>query len=839
MSTTHLSVDLETYSDIDIKKCGLYKYTESPNFQIMLVAYSLGGQEVQCLDLFDANDALFFNTVFKEMLLNPDTIITAHNANFEAVCLARHFNIPITREYVSKFRCSMIHALYCGYPASLDAVGKALGLPQDKQKLNTGKALIRYFCVPTKPTKTNGGRTRNLPHHDPERWNLFKQYCEQDVTAEMAIEAKLAAFPVPDDTQKEWVTDIIVNTRGIAVDRPLVKAALDISNSTRAALIEEAARLSGLNNPNSIQQLSAWLEGEIDAKVPSLDKETVSGLLDREDNSPTVQRMLQIRQELGKTSTKKYTAIENAVCSDGRVRGLLQFYGANRTGRWCLTGDHEVLTPDGWVRLDKWQGGEIACWSMSSEYIFFQGGKRVAFDYTGKMYSIDGPSCAQISTPEHRMAVRGKGGHWKVRQVKSLKKGEFIIPSVGRLPSHSREAVMSRCTGFGDEQITRIPFSGRVYCAETPTGFFLVRRNGKVWVTGNSGRLVQTQNLPRTYIEPLAFARELVKERQPEALRLVYGSLSDTLSQIIRTCFVASPGNPGTPSTPVTPGTSGRILIDADFSAIEARVISWLAGEQWRLEVFRTHGKIYEASASQMFGVPIEKIVKGNPEYALRQKGKVAELACGYGGGVGALVQMGALEMGLMEEELPGVITRWREANKRIRDLWYALENAAIQVITEGGSVRVGHVLLSREVDYNNGLDFMTIQLPSGRKLYYAKPTLGVNRWGKPSIEYQGLDQTTKQWGWIETYGGKCAENCTQAIARDCLAVAIERLEAAGYAVVMGIHDEVVIDAHTGTGTKQEQCLEDVVKLMAEPMPWAADLPLDADGWTGEFFRKE
>ena len=333
---------------------------------------------------------------------------------------------------------------------------------------------------------------------------------------------------------------------------------------------------------------------------------------------------------------------------------------------------------------------------------------------------------------------------------------------------------------------------------------------------------MQVQNLPRTYTEPLPLARELVERRKLDALRLIYGSVPDTLSQLIRTAFVAP---------------EGHVLIDADFSAIEARVISWLAGEQWRLEVFRTHGKIYEASASQMFGVPIELIKKGNPEYALRQKGKVAELALGYQGSTGALINMGALDMGIPEEDLPDIVSRWREANKRIRDLWYSMDNAAVQVITQGGSVGINGLLLAREYDYNQGTDCFTIQLPSGRKLYYVSPGIGENQWGNPSISYMGMDQKTKRWKRIETYGGKLVENCVQAIARDCLADTIERLEAAGLPVIFHIHDEVVIDI--APWADEDTMLDTVVNIMRQPIPWAADLPLNADGWVGTFFKKD
>ena len=565
----------------------------------------------------------------------------------------------------------MFHGLYCGYTAGLEATGKALGLPQDKQKLNTGKALIRYFCIPCKPTKANGQRTRNLPQHDPAKWELFKEYCKQDVVTEMEIERRLSAFMPPDWVQKQWETDLIINARGVAVDLELVTGALYLGDTVRQNLTAEAVRLSGLSNPNSVAQLSAWLQEEIGEELADLRKDTVARLLGRDDNSAQVSRMLEIRQELGKTSTKKYDAIEAAVCEDGRVRGLLQFYGANRTGRWA-------------------------------------------------------------------------------------------------------------------------------------------------------GRLVQVQNLPRTYTEPLDLARELVKDRKLDALRLIYGSVPDTLSQLIRTAFVAP---------------EGHVLIDADFLAIEARVISWLAGEQWRLEVFRTHGKIYEASASQMFGVPLELIKKGNPEYALRQKGKVAELALGYQGSTGALITMGALDMGLTEEELPDIVSRWREANKRIRDLWYSMDSAAVQVITEGGSVGVNGLLLAREYDYDNGTDCLTILLPSGRKLYYINPSIGQNEWGRPSISYMGMDQKTKRWKRIETYGGKLVENCVQAIARDCLAASIDRLEAAKLPVVFHVHDEVVIDV--APFADEDTMLSTVCSIMGEPVPWAPDLPLKAAGWVGYYFTKD
>lgn len=671
----HLSIDIETYSSVDIKKAGAQRYVASDDFEILLFAYSLDREPVQIIDLAQGEQLPYW---LLNALTNPDYVKHAYNAPFEFACLSKVYGPLIP----SQWRCTMFQGLYCGFTAGLDATGKALGLPSDKQKMAVGKSLIRFFCVPCRATRTNGGRTRNLPQHDPEKWQLFKEYCCQDVVTEMEIARRLGAIPIPDFVQKQWETDLVINSRGVTVDIPFVEGALSIGDEVKDALMQEAAELTSLANPNSVSQLKDWLnaeinkdnDGEEETRIEGLNKDTVKALLAKDGNSPEVQRVLEIRQELGKTSTKKYNAIQACVCPDGRVRGLLQFYGANRTGRWA-------------------------------------------------------------------------------------------------------------------------------------------------------GRLVQVQNLPRTYTEPIELARELVKDMNVDALRLVYGSVPDTLSQLIRTAFVASPGHR---------------LIDADFSAIEARVISWLAKEEWRLEVFRTHGKIYEASASQMFNVPLEKIKKGNPEYALRAKGKVAELALGYQGSAGALINMGALDMGLTEDELPDIVTRWRTANQRIQALWYDMDRAAIQVIEEGGSVTVHGLRLSREYDFQSGVSMLTIQLPSGRKLYYVDPAIGTNRFDRPSITYMGVgssNKTTKRWQRIETYGGKLTENVTQAVARDCLADAIERLEAAGFPIVFHVHDEVVIDIQPYA--KDEEMLAQVCDIMRRPPSWAPDLPLNAAGWVGDFFTKD
>lgn len=669
----HLSIDLETYSTVSIDAAGSYRYILDPSFEILLFAYSLDGMPVEVIDVASGQ----VNPLWlKNALKNPLYIKHAYNAAFEWFALSKYLGwLP-----PDQWRDTMLHALYCGYPASLDAAGRAMGLPEDKKKLTMGKALIRYFCVPCKPSNANGNRTRNLPKHDPAKWKLFKEYNGQDVVAEMEIDRRLSAFPVPAFVQKQWETDLTMNARGVAADMEMVSGALVIGATVKSQLMAEARQLSGLDNPNSIKQLARWLTEatDSDAEITSVTKETVATML-KQPQPANVQRMLEIRQELGKTSTKKYDALETCIADDGRVRGLLQFYGANRTGRWA-------------------------------------------------------------------------------------------------------------------------------------------------------GRLVQVQNLPRTYTHPLPPARRLVKDRNIAGLRMIYGSINDTLSQLIRTAFVATPGN---------------VLIDADFSAIEARVISWLAGQEWRLEVFRTHGKIYEASASQMFHVPIEKIKKGNPEYALRQRGKVAELALGYQGGVSAMRRMdtGHNLDDLSDDEVKGIVDRWRETNSMIRDLWNIVDSAAVTVITNGGAQTIRSettdavITLACELDVITGTRYMTILLPSGRKLYYPSPEIGVNRWGNPSVSYMGQNQTTKRWERVETYGGKLVENIVQAIARDCLAIAIENLEAQGLHVVFHIHDEVVID--TPAWADEDTMLETVTKIMTKPIPWAQMLPLNADGWVDKYFKKD
>lgn len=656
-----LSVDIETYSSVDIKKSGLYKYVQSDDFEILLFAYSLDGAPAQVVDLAQGEKIPEDITA---MLFREDCRKHAYNAAFEWYCLSKHFGVS-ANVWLSQWRCTMLHGLYCGFPAGLDSIGTALGLPQDKKKLGIGKSLINYFCKPCKPTAANGQRTRNLPAHAPEKWELFKEYCARDVAAEMSVENILAAFPVPDDIQKQWELDVRINSRGVRLDMGLVAGAIRCSEKSTAELLDEAVRLTGLENPKSVSQLKKWLEAETSTEIKSLNKADVENMLGGNVPQENVRRVLQLRQELSKSSVKKYAAMENAVCADGRARGLIQFYGANRTGRWA-------------------------------------------------------------------------------------------------------------------------------------------------------GRLIQVQNLPRTYLSSLDLARDYAKSGGAFMLKLTCGSVPDTLSQLIRTAFIPS---------------EGCKFVVADFSAIEARVIAWLAGESWRQEVFAKGGDIYCASASQMFKVPVEKHgVNGH----LRQKGKIAELALGYQGGVSALISMGALDTGLTEEELPVIVSAWRAANPRIKDLWYSVERAAVDTVSNFRTNAVRGLIFNYEHDPLGYLEFMTVTLPSGRKLYYPFPVIAENHFGKPAVHYMGQDGNSKKWGRLSTYGGKLTENIVQAIARDCLAAALERLDAAGYKTVMHIHDEAVIDCPADKAD-----LEAVCKIMSQPIPWAQGLLLNADGFVSDYYKKD
>lgn len=662
----HLSIDIETKSSIDISEAGAYRYAQSEDFGILLFAYQVGNKPVEIIDLAQGEQ-------IPEWLLNdlrdPAVVKHAYNAAFEWYCLnMAGYNTPL-----NQWRCTRAHGLYCGYTASLEATGKAIGLPQDKQKLSIGKTLIRYFCTPCKPTKSNGNRTWNLPHHAPEKWELFKEYCKQDVVTEHEILRRLNQFPMPQEEIRLWQMDVCMNAFGVRVDTDLINGALRIDSVSTERLEGEARRITGLENPNSLAQLKSWIERELsdraetDVCLPGLTKGDVSTLLERNDIPPEVRRVLEIRQQLGKTSIKKYAAMNAAKGADDRIRGLTQYYGANRTGRWA-------------------------------------------------------------------------------------------------------------------------------------------------------GRLVQLQNLPRNYIKTLDYARKLVKAGNYTGLRILYGNVPDTLSQLIRTAFIPSEGNK---------------FVVADFSAIEARVIAWLAGEQWVNEVFATHGKIYEATASQMFHVPVEMIVKGNPEYSLRQKGKVATLALGYQGGTSALIAMGALDMGISEDELPDIVSRWRGANRRICDLWYAVEQAAVTTMQTAQPQAIRGLIFALEGDMVYGQCFLTVQLPSGRKLYYPKPFLQENQFGKMAVHYYAMGQTTRKWGVTSTYGGKMTENIVQAIARDCLAETLKRIDAKNLQVVFHVHDEVIIDAPMDT------TVDEICGLMAEPIPWAPGLILKGAGFESQYYKKD
>lgn len=654
----HLSIDIETRSSVDIGKAGAYKYAQSPDFEILLFAYQMDEEEVQLIDLAQGET---FPETLRLALQDEQIIKHAYNAAFEWYCLNRAgYRTPL-----EQWRCTMVHGLYCGYTAGLAATGRAIGLPQDKQKLTTGKALIRYFCTPCRSTRANGGRRWNLPRHAPEKWELFKEYCRQDVVTERAILQRLRLFPMPEEEQKLWELDIRMNAFGVRVDNDFIEGALYIGEISRERLLREAMEITELENPNSTQQLMKWLE-ENDVQTDNLRKTTVAELLEGQ-NPADVQRMLEIRQQLGKTSVKKYAAMEAARGEGDRVRGLTQYYGANRTGRWA-------------------------------------------------------------------------------------------------------------------------------------------------------GRLVQLQNLPRNYIKTLDYARETVKKKNFDGLQLLYGNVPDTLSQLIRTAFIPS---------------EGHKFVVADFSAIEARVIAWLAGEQWVNEVFATHGKIYEATASQMFGVPVEKIVKGNPEYELRQKGKVATLALGYQGGVPALISQGALRMGLTEEELPGIVSRWRQANPRIKDMWFAMEQTALAVMQTAQPQATHGIIFALEGDLVYGQSFLTVKLPSGRKLFYPRPFLNENQFGKLAIHYYTVGQQSKKWEVASTYGGKLTENIVQAIARDCLAETLRRIDVRGLQVVFHVHDEVIIDA------PMDVTVEEICGLMAEPIGWAPGLILKGAGFESTYYMKD
>lgn len=657
---THLSIDIETYSSVSIYDSGAYKYARSNDFEIMLFAYSIDFGEVTVIDL--AQGQVIPDNIIAA-LQDPDVIKHAYNAAFEWFCLNQAgYKTPI-----DQWRCTMFRAMYLGYPAGLAATGRALGLPEDVQKDRQGKALIRYFCQPCKPTKANGGRTRNLPHHDPAKWELFIEYNRQDVVAESAIYETLKGFAVPDREQRLWELDCLTNALGVRVDMQLVNGVRGITRHHMDALMAEAMRITHLANPNSTAQLTAWLR-EQGADVTDIQKDTVTALLESDKINDKVRRMLEIRQELGKSSVKKYDTMVDVADDRERMSGLMQVYGAGRTGRYA-------------------------------------------------------------------------------------------------------------------------------------------------------GRLVQPQNMPRNYLKTLDLARGWAIDGNAKMLQLIYGDVMDTLSQLSRTAFIPS---------------EGRKFVIADFSAIEARVIAWLAREQWAMDVFASTGRIYEATASQMFGVPADLIVKGRPEYALRQKGKAATLALGYQGGPPALIAQHALDMGLSEEELPEIVSKWRTANPHIVQLWYRVEREALAAMRDGKVHEVDRgVTIALKSDLSKGLNFLTIGLPSGRSLYYVDPFLKMGRFDKVQVNF--MTQREGQWTSDSTYGGKLVENIVQAIARDCLTETLLRLNSRypNSPVVMHIHDEVVMDA------EMDVTVDEICDLMAEPIPWAPGLMLKAAGFESEWYMKD
>ena len=643
-----LSIDLETYSDQPLAKTGVYRYVESPDFEILLFAYSVDGGPVQQIDLACGKK------IPSEVLsaLEDETVTKwAFNANFERICLSRFLGYP-TGDYLKpdSWKCSMVWAAYMGLPLSLEGAGAVLGL--EKQKLSEGKDLIKYFCQPCAPTKSNGQRTRNLPKHSPDKWLAFKRYNIRDVETEMSIQARLSKYPMPDNVWEEYHLDQEINDRGVGLDMELVRQAIQMDGRSRSELTQAMKGLTSLDNPNSVQQMKQWL-ADNGVETDTLGKKAVAELL--KTAPPQLQKVLTLRQQLAKSSVKKYQAMETAVCSDGRARGMFQFYGANRTGRWA-------------------------------------------------------------------------------------------------------------------------------------------------------GRIIQMQNLPQNHLDDLSEVRGLVRAGDFDAVEMLYEDVPDTLSQLIRTAFVPQ---------------GDRKFIVADFSAIEARVIAWLAGEKWRQNVFAEGKDIYCASASQMFGVPVEKHgVNGH----LRQKGKIAELALGYGGSVGALKAMGALEMGLSEDELPALVSAWRQSNPKIVQFWWAVDRAVMDAVTRKTTTKTHGIIFSAR----NGMLFIT--LPSGRSLAYVKPKIGENRFGGDCITYEGVGGT-KKWEQLDSYGPKFVENIVQATSRDILCYAMRTLRCCS--IVMHIHDEVVIEAD------RRMSLQAVCDQMGRTPPWAKGLQLRADGYETDFYKKD
>lgn len=1105
MEINELSLDIETYSSEDLTKTGVYRYAESPDAELLLMGVSVNGGSVRVIDV--ANGEAIPEEIL--MALADDGVIKwAFNASFERVFLSvwlkrnhpdlfRGYGSPddSVGNYLSpaSWRCSMVWSAYMGLPLSLKGVGAVLKL--NEQKMSEGSDLIRYFCVPCRPTRANGGRTRNLPMHAPDKWGMFRSYNRRDVEVELAIKEKLRNFPVPDFIWEEYAIDQQINDRGIGIDMQLVQNAITFDERSRGTISEQMKGMTDLENPNSVVQMRDWLS-EKGVETDTLGKKAILELM---KNVPEdIKEVLTLRQQLAKSSVKKYQAMANAVCDDGRARGMFCFYGANRTGRWCLTGDHEILTPEGWVRLDAWHGGPIACWNSSSEAISFQPAEALKFDYSGPMYIYKDNRIDQCSTPDHKMRAKKRfDSEWTDMTVEEMSHCRPYIPMNGyhyhrgcANPAWLRVLIMTQADGtytadgsirfhfkkirkierckhllrqaeimfvvhnyketttisiparavplwlrqfrtktfgywlldenpdiFFDElpnwdgyrpaansiqyctcnkqnadiiqalahmsgrcanvrykphssrnhnwkdayvvdiwltpglghEIRNKPvitdFNGVVYCASTTTGYFLVRRGGKAWITGNSGRIIQLQNLPQNHMSDLAEARELVRQGDYEMLEMLYSDVPDTLSQLVRTAFIPKPGY--------------KFYV-ADFSAIEARVIAHIAGESWRNQLFAEGGDIYCQSASQMFHVPVEKHgINGH----LRQKGKIAELACiaegspvltdkglipiekvttqmkvwdgeswvehdgvifkgerevityegltatpdhlvwvegqqepipfgiadscgahlvrtgygiralninmryadrspihedaqlsavlkttrvydirnagphhrftvsdclvhncGYGGSVGALKAMGALEMGLKEEELQPLVDAWRASNPNIVRFWWEVDEAVRKAVMYHAMTRI-HGL---SICWKSGMLFIT--LPSGRNLVYVKPRMDRNGLGRECITYEGIGMT-KKWERLESYGPKFVENIVQAISRDLLMNAMRNLH--GCLICAHVHDELIIEC------KPEASLEEICRIMSTVPDWMPGLKLDAAGYVTPWYCKD
>lgn len=654
----NLFIDVETYSSVDIKESGAYKYIESPDFEILIIGYALDDGSVKIVDLAQGEE---MPEEFKEALLDPDCVKVAHNAVFERLSFRRiGHNVPAEQWY-----CTSVKAAYCGLPLSLDGVSKALNLTD--KKLDTGKALIKYFSCPCKATRVNGMRTRNYPEHAPEKWEMYKEYNKYDVLAEREIFKRLEAYIIPDIERKMYVLDQNINDRGILVDMELAESAIAVDNTYTSILTQHAQQLTGLENPNSPVQIRQWIEKATRRVVMSLSKETMPDLMKEFADYPDVIELLNIRKKLSKTSIKKYYAMLNCAMKDHRVRGTFQFYGANRTGRWA-------------------------------------------------------------------------------------------------------------------------------------------------------GRLLQLQNLSKNHISHIEVPREMIRARDWESVEMMYDDVADILSQLVRTALIASPG---------------KVFSVADFSAIEARVISWLANEKWRMDVFRGDGKIYEATGAKMFNVPISAITKGS---VLRDKSKISELALGYEGSLGALKRMGGERMGLSDTEMMSLVRKWRSANPAIVDMWKEIDEASKEAVRYQRPVSC----TCRNIIFDCNGEFMTIQLPSGRKLFYYGPKFKDKKIGRSMMPtrvlcYQGVVQETKQWGEIDTYGGKLTENIVQAIARDLLGDAMLRMQDEGYETVASVHDEVIVEVPEINAKDHYNRL---VEIMSTPPQWAEDLPLNADGGVMMFYQK-